>query len=134
LADSSVLYSMGWVSERTKTWLIYAFPYLMGAFAFSALFSKHWGAFVGLAVTSLFLFGGAWTCRRLILPRAGESRSDTICISVMVVFGGVGIAMLIGSVATLMDDNPGGAFGLGLFGLVFTGVGYLGKRLLSQAK
>jgi hypothetical protein len=122
------------VSERTKTWLIYALPFLLGSFAFSALFSKNWGTFVGLAIASLYLFGCAWTCRRLILPRAGENQTETISLVLMIIFGGAGIAMLIGSVAVLMDDNPGGAFGLGLFGLVFTGVGYLGKRGFRRAK
>ena len=122
------------MSPRTKSWLLYAFPYLMGAFAFSALFSRKGGAAVGLAIFALGGFGLAWIARRLMLPRAGEHHREILPLVLMGLFGGVGIATLIGAVVTLARENHQMAIGLGFFGFIFTGVGWLGKWLLAKMR
>jgi hypothetical protein len=122
------------VSPRTKVWLLYAFPYVMGACAFSALFSRRGWSFVGLALFALVCFGLAWIARRLLLPRGGERHREILPVVLMGLFGGVGIATLIGAIVTLARGNHQAAVGLGFFGLLFSGVGYLGKWLLAKVK
>jgi hypothetical protein len=121
------------MNAKTPIWILYGVGILFGSFALLALFTGSWGAFVALSVFSLGFAGFGWAFRRLSLPREGEDRGSTIGLLAMVMFGGAGLAMAIGSFFLLANGELGG-LGLTIFGLIFCGVGYLARKIFSTPK
>lgn len=113
-------------------WTLNGIGFLIGSCAFSCLFGKLWGAFVALGIVSAFFFGGAWVARRFMLPRKGEDHAGTITLVITFAFGGVGVAMLAGSVAQFIDGNVPAGIGLLFFGTIFGGVGFLARYLYTR--
>ncbi len=115
------------MNPKTAIRLLYGVGVFFGIIALVVLFSGSLGGFLGVSVFSLAFTAFGWAMRRISCPREGESPGGSLGLVALVVFGGAGAVTVIGSFFLIAERGAEGLL-LTVFGLVFCGVGYLGKR------
>jgi hypothetical protein len=115
------------MNPTTTIRLLYGVATFFGIIALVALFSGSVGGCLGVSVFSLAFTAFGWATRRLGCPREGESPGGSIGLVVLVIFGGAGVVTVIGSFFLIAERGAEGLL-LTVFGLIFCGGGYLGKR------
>lgn len=119
--------------EKVPVWILRGVAALFGVLAIVVLLNGSVGAFFGLAVFCLAFSGFAWAFRRLATPTESEKEHpvDMMALVIPVVFGGAGVVMLIGAVLFFFNDRTDATIGLGIFGSIFTTVGFLVRRMMA---
>jgi hypothetical protein len=107
---------------------IVGFGIFLGIIALILLFSGEAGAFFSVLILAGGFIGLGWAGRRMLLPGKDDQPPD-VGIVAGIIFGGAGMAMIIGSLFLFWDGEFGGAIGLFIFGSVFCGAGYAGYRV-----
>lgn len=121
------------MNPKTAIRLLYGAAIFFGIIALIVLFSGSVGGFFGVSVFSLAFTAFGWAARRLSCPREGESPGVSLGLVALVVFGGAGAVTVIGSFFLIAERGAEGLM-LTVFGLVFCGAGYLGKRFFTPPK
>lgn len=121
------------MSTMRTVWLLRGVAAFFGGLALLALVTGKWGLCFGMVVFCLFWAGSAWATRRMRFPTPAEldSPRGTVATIVLVMFGGAGVVMLVGAILFLFDGESDAALGVGIFGAIFCGIGYLGRRAFS---
>jgi hypothetical protein len=113
---------------KAVLWFVIGFGVLLGLIALPVLFSGDIGAFFGIAVTGAGFAGLGWAGRKLLLPPKDDQKPIDVSKVILIIFGGAGLCMILGSIFFLFDSEIEGAIGLFLFGSVFCVAGYGASR------
>lgn len=125
----------GYIMKGDGTWRLLKYIMLgtvafFGVFAILMLISGSAGGFMVVAGMALGFAGLAWAARRLLFSPAEAAVSSTSVV-ILVIFGGVGAMMVLGSIALLLSGEVGGAAALCVFGLIFGGAGYGASKIFA---
>ncbi len=96
--------------------------------------TRNWGAMLGAMAVSLGFFGLTWAGRRMLLPDPEKGPINGISLIIKVMFGGAGLAMIIGGVFLFVDGDFGAALAMLIFGGIFCAVAYFGSRVFAGPK
>lgn len=113
---------------------------LVGAGVFAGLIglvfagSGNWGAMLGALVVGLGFVGLAWAGKKMFFPEPGKGPLNGISLVIKVIFGGAGLAMMIGGVFLFVDGDFAAAIGMLIFGGIFCAVAYFGSRSFAEPK
>ncbi len=114
--------------------MVFGAGIFLGIIALIMGITGNWAVFFGFIIGCLCLIGFGWTGKSLFLTKEEGSQRNITSRVILVMFGGFGLLMLIGSIVFFVDGDFPAAMSMLIFGLIFCTVAYIGSRVFATPK